>query len=143
MSQTEPQPNKYTFTSDTFQVVYYPTRPGPIIQPPPGTNISGSNPLVQYQGDEGQLDFDGNQVTRQDSVFGSLISVPVRSSLDAGAVMLAILVPPINMASQREQVFNTIAIEVQSYGILPREGARLDYEGFDVEGLAEIVELPL
>ena len=64
-------------------------------------------------------------------------------SIDAGALTLTLVLPPVNLASNEKQTFHTVAIKTKSFGILPREGARLTYEVIALQGVAEKVILPL
>ncbi len=65
---------------------------------------------------------------QQESPLGPLVSVVLVPTIDAIAVTLTLLLPSINLAGQEEQDFETLAIKTTSYGMLPREGARLTYE---------------
>jgi hypothetical protein len=58
---------------------------------------------------------------QQESPLGSLVSVVLLPTVDAIAVTLTLLLPPINLAGQDEQDFETVAIKTTSYGKLPRE----------------------
>lgn len=138
MTQQNPSPNRYTFMNDdeTMKVVYYPTAPGPILQ----GQVVG--PRVDYQGQGGNRTFDSSQVETLQSPLGQLITVTIEPSIDAGVTTLTILVPPINLAEQESQMFETYGIETRSYGILIKTGARLTYNVFELDGLAENVILP-
>jgi hypothetical protein len=63
-------------------------------------------------------------------------------TVDAKAVKLTLLLPPINMAGHEKIDFHTLAIKTTSYGLLPREGARLTYEVIHLRGKAECIILP-
>lgn len=80
---------------------------------------------------------------RSKAYFGPHINVVLVPTVDATAVTLTLLLPPINLAGQDEQAFDTIAIKTTSYGILPRVGARLTYEAINLQGTAQNVVLPL
>jgi hypothetical protein len=54
--------------------------------------------------------------------------------------MPTLLLPSINLAGATEQSFDILAIVTQSFGILPREGARLVYKAIrDLQGTARFV----
>jgi hypothetical protein len=138
--------NIFTFTDDSgsVQITYYPHAPGPLIQ-----GQSSGGPRLDYQGPEGSFIFPHagpgrEQVNvQQESPLGSLVSVVLVPSVDASAVALTLLLPPINLAGQDEQDFETVAIKTTSYGKLPREGAQLTYEVSCLQGTARHVLLPL
>jgi hypothetical protein len=136
--------NFYTFTDDpcTTQISYYPQAPGPIIQG------QSSGPRLEYQGPEGSFVYPEAGPGRdhinvqQDSVLGPQINVVLVPTIDAEAVNLTLLLPPINMAGQEKMDFQTIAIKTTSYGMLPKEGARLTYEVLYFQGTARHIILP-
>jgi len=137
--------NFYTFTDHhgTTQISYYPHAPGPIIQG------QGSGPRLQYEGPEGSFVYPQAGPGRehinvqQDSVLGPQINVVLVPTIDAKAVSLTLLLPPINMAGHEQVDFHTIAIKTTSYGMLPKEGARLTYEVLHLRGKAQHIILPL
>ena len=55
---------------------------------------------------------------------------------------LTLLLPPVNMAGHEKVDFHTIAIKTTSYGILPKEGARLTYEVLHLRATAQHIILP-
>ena len=136
--------NFYTFSSHdgTITVKYYPTAPGPLIQ---GQSVG---PRLEYHGPEGNFTYPDagpgrESVTmRDDSVLGPQINVVLIPTVDAKAVKLTLLLPPINMADREKIDFHTIAIKTTSYGLLPGEGARLTYEVIHLHGKAECIALP-
>jgi hypothetical protein len=67
------------------------------------------------------------------------VSVDPVPTIDAIAITLTLLLPPLNLAGQDEQDFETVSIKTTSYGILPREGARLTYEVINLQGTARYV----
>ena len=137
--------NFYTFTDHhgTTQINYYPHAPGPIIQG------QGTGPRLQYEGPEGSFVYPQAGPGRehinvqQDSVLGPQINVVLVPTIDAKAVSLTLLLPPINMAGHEQVDFHTIAIKTTSYGMLPKEGARLTYEVLHLRGKAQHIILPL
>jgi hypothetical protein len=137
-NQAVQQANKYTFTdaNKTTEIVFFPQEPGPITLP--------GGPQLNYKGIEGSFTFRGsNEVEQQDGPLGSLFTVVLEKSIDAGALTLTLVLPPVNLAGKKTQTFETVAIKTKSFGILPREGARLIYEVVCLSGLAEIAILPL
>src|SRR5205085_5251317 len=138
--------NFFTFSdhSGTIQINYYPHAPGPIVQ-----GQSSGGPRLEYKGSEGHFVFPSGGAGREninvqeESVLGPHVNVVLVPTIDAKAVSLTLLLPPINMAGQEKVDFHTIAIKTTSYGMLPKEGARLTYEVLHLRGKAQHIILPL
>jgi len=136
--------NFYTFSNHdgTIKLSYYPHAPGPIIQG------QSAGPRLEYQGPEGNFVYPQagpgreNVTMQNDSVLGPSINVVLIPTVDAKAVKLTLLLPPINMAGHEKIDFHTIAIKTTSYGLLPRKGARLTYEVIHLQGKAEHKIMP-
>src|SRR5205085_10365288 len=109
----------------------------------------GSGTRLQDQGPEGSFVHPqagpGREhiSVQQDSVLGPQINVVLVPTIDAKAVSLTLLLPPINMAGHEQVDVHTIAIKTTSYGMLPKEGARLTYEVLHLRGKAQHIILPL
>ena len=137
--------NFFTFSNHdgTIQIDYYPYAPGPIIQG------QSRGPRLEYQGSEGNFVYPNagpgreNINVQEESVLGPQVTVVLVPTVDAKAVTLTLLLPPINMAGHEKVDFHTVAIKTTSYGMLPREGARLTYEIIHLRGKAEHIILPL
>jgi hypothetical protein len=129
--------NRFTFRDEkgTTQVVFFPEAPGPLPK--------GAHSRLDYKGPEGGFTFTRDQVVSQDSPLGLLITVTLARSIDAGALTFTLALPPVNMAGKKKQTFDTVAVKTKSFGILPREGAKLIDTAICLEGVAEIVPLPL
>jgi hypothetical protein len=136
--------NFYTFSNhnDTIKLNYYPSAPGPIIQG------QSAGPRLEYQGPEGHFAYPNagpgreNVTMQTDSVLGLQINVVLTPTVDAKAEHLTLLLPPVNIAGHDEIEFHTIAIKTTSYGMLPREGARLTYEVIHLQGKAKHIIMP-
>jgi len=130
--------NRFTFRDEigTTQVVFFPEAPA-------GPLPKGAHSRLDYKGPEGSFTFSRDQVASQDSPLGLLITVALERSIDAGALLFTLALPPVNMAGKKEQNLNTVAIKTKSFGILPKEGAKLINTATSLEGVAEIVPLPL
>jgi hypothetical protein len=137
--------NFYTFSNHdgTIKLSYYPSAPGPIIQG------QSTGPRLEYQGPEGNFTYPDagpgreNIAVQTDSVLGPQIHVVLIPTIDAKAVNLTVLLPPVNLADREKIDFHTIAIKTTSYGLVPREGARLTYEVIHLQGKAERRIMPL
>ena len=138
-------PNYFTFSDHdgTTKINYYPHAPGPIIAG------QGTGPRLEYEGSEGHFTCPGNDPGRENlnvqegSVLGTQINVVLVPTVDAKAVHLTLLLPPVNLAGKDHIDFHTIAIKTTSYGMLPKEGARLTYEVLHLRGEAKHIILPL
>src|SRR3989440_7236437 len=136
--------NFYTFTDHhgTTQISYCPHAAGPIIQG------QGAGPRLQYEGPEGSFVYPQAGPGRehinvqQDSVLGPQVNVVLVPTIDAKAVSLTLLLPPINMAGQEKGDFYTLAIKTTRYGVFPQEGGRLTHEGLHLPGKTQHIILP-
>ena len=136
--------NFFTFSNHdgTIQLSYYPQAPGPIIQG------QSTGPRLEYQGPEGNFVYPqagpGRDTihVQQDSSLGPQITVVLVPTVDAKQVTLTLLLPPINLAGHEHLDFHTLAIKTTSYGILPKEGARLTYGAIHLRGKAQHIILP-
>lgn len=143
MSQDRPA-NFFTFSDHrgTIQISYYPQAPGPIIQG------QSPGPRLEYQGPEGHFVYPhagpgGENIdVQEESVLGPQITVVLVPTVDAKAVTLTLLLPPINLAGHEHLDFDTLAIKTTSYGMLPKEGAQLTYEALHLRGKAQHIILP-
>ena len=137
--------NYYSFfdIDGSVQIKYYPQAPGPLIV---GQTIG---PRLEYQGPEGNFVFPndgpgrGNIEVQQVSPLGLLVTVVLVPTVDTKAVHLTLLLPPVNMAGQKEQDINTLAIKTTSFGMLPKAGVRLTYEVLFLNGAAQNVPLAM
>lgn len=121
-------PDTYVFRGEGVHITY--------------TLSEDMSPYLEYEEGGQKLAFNDPQVRRQQSELGDLISVTLKPSVDAGATVLTLILPPLNMAGQQEQHFETLAITTESYGILPHDGARLTYHARKLYGIAKFTQLP-
>ena len=136
--------NYFTFSDHggKIQINYYPHAPGPIVQEQSG------GPRLEYQGPEGNFVYPQagpgreNINVQEQSTLGPQVNVVLVPTVDAKAVTLTLLLPPVNLAGHEKLEFHTIAIKTTSYGMLPKEGARLTYEVFHLRGEARHIILP-
>jgi hypothetical protein len=130
--------NKFSFTTDdqSTQAVFYPSF-GPIVLP-------GGSARLEYNGDEGNRIFAGDEIRVQDSPLGKLISVIVQLNPDAGVVTFTLMLPPITgVTPDVPQTFDTIAVKSRAVGFMVQPGAQLSYSVLCMHGTAESVEVPL
>ena len=127
------EPNVFELNGDGVQITY--DARGPFVDQP------GLKPTFTYQDADSNLTFTGDEIRSQQSELGTLVSVSLKMTVDAGATVLTLVLPSINVAAATEQPFETLAIVTESFGILPREGARQIYDVLELDGLARFIPL--
>jgi len=125
--------NVFDLAGDTVQISY--SALGPFIDQP------GLQPTFAYQDQELNLTFTGDQIRTQQSEIGTLVSVSLKESIDAGATTLTLLLPAFNLADTAEQPFETLAIVTQTFGILPNVGAGQVYDVIELDGVARLLPI--
>jgi hypothetical protein len=129
MTQQENQPNLFELSGDGVQIIYS------------TTGIDGQ-PHFSYQGSYGSqesLTFTGTEIRTQQSELGTLVSVSLLRTIDAGATVLTLLLPYVKLTGQDAQSFETLAIITQTFGILPHQGAQPTYQVVTLSGSARMV----
>ncbi len=126
--------NVFEMTGDDVQISY--SARGPFIDQP------GLKPTLTYQDSDQNLTFSGDQIRTQQNEIGSLVSVSLKTSVDAGATILTLLIPSITVEEiMVDQPFETFAIVTQTFGILPGVGAQQIYEVLELDGMARSIPL--
>lgn len=125
--------NVFELTGNNVQISY--SARGPFIDQP------GLQPTFTYQDQEQNLTFSGEQLRIQQSEIGTLVSVSLKISVDAGATILTLLLPTITMGEVAAQSFETYAVVTQTFGILPRVGARQVYNVLQLNGTARFLPI--
>ncbi len=133
MAQQGREPNLFELTDgEDVQITYNATH---FIDQP-------TRPQLTYQDAERNLTFNRDAIRTQQSELGTLVSVTLELTVDAGATVLTVLLPPINLAEAEDQPFETFGIVTRSYGMLPRMGARLTYEDVvELDGVARAMPI--
>lgn len=139
LQPTDRQPTVYRLnTSDNAtRVTFFPQELGPLGQGEPGVSA------LEYDGPEGSRRFRGAQITQQQTVLGTLISVNLRSgAADEPPLDFALVLPPVELGDEVRQDFKTVGILVQGLGfVADRSGAQLTYEILGLEGIAEYIPI--
>lgn len=97
------QVDRFTFTdtqSKDFQIVFLPQT----------LRHNRKVPQLDYQGLEGKFTFRGNEIKQQHSHLGLLISVTLKTNPNAERLDFALVLPQINLESQKIKDFETVAI---------------------------------
>lgn len=134
------QPTVYRLnTSDnTTRVSFFPRELGPLGAGEPGVAA------LEYDGPEGHRRFRGNEITQQETILGTLVSVALRTNMaDEGFLDLALVLPPIRMDEEAQQEFKTVGIlshGPSGFGGFP-PGAQRTYEILNLEGIAEYIPI--
>ena len=134
MTTQNQEPNQFELEGDGVRISYH---AGQFIDEPTlpqFTYQAAGETLVFHKGEIRTEEAEGSQL-------GTLVSVTIRKTIDAGETVLVLLLPSINLAGQQEQSFDTLAIVTQSFGILPHKGARLTYKAYNLSGTARLVPL--
>ena len=129
MAQQVNQPNLFELSGDGVQITY-------------STTGFDGKPHFDYQGPYGpqvSLSFTGSEISTQQSVLGTLISVSLVRTIDAGDTVLTLLLPYVSLTGQYAQTFDTLAIITQTFGILPHQGAQPTYQVVTLSGSARMV----
>ena len=124
--------NFFTFsdTNGTLKITYYPYA------------------RLEYHGPEGHFDYPGvspdrDMTIQEQSFLGQQVTIVLVPLINGPSANLTLLLPPMNMAGQDEQDFDTIAIKTISTDILPTAGAQLTYEVIFIHATAQHLLLPL
>jgi hypothetical protein len=129
MTQQDNQANLFELSGDGAQITY-------------STTSFDGKPHFDYQGPYGpqeSLAFTGSEIRTQQSELGTLVSVSLLRTIDAGATVLTLLLPFVRLTGQGAQAFETLAIITQTFGILPHQGAQPTYQVVNLSGSAQMV----
>ena len=133
------QPNRFTLRGcdGHTHIVFFPK-----IFMPLGTGKSPADSQLEYDGAEGHLIFRGEDVSQEETILGSIISVILRPDADAGGLDFALILPPVSLGSEAHQEFETIGIKIRSRGRVTKPaGAELLYEVLPLKGVAEDIPI--
>ena len=137
--QSDRHPNRFTLSDcdGRTRIVFFPQALTPL-----GASESPANAQLQYDGPEGQLIFHGEDVTQEQTILGSLVSVTLRPDADAGGIDFALVLPPVNLEGEARQEFETLGIKARSRGqVINRAGAELSYDVLNLKGVAEDIPI--
>ncbi len=74
------------------------------------TSISGK-PLLSYRDAEREGSFSGEEITRQMTAMGELVTVTIDRVVDAFDVYFTLLLPTVRLVDNEEVAFETVALE--------------------------------
>jgi hypothetical protein len=129
MTQQDNQPNLFELSGHGVQITYSTSG----IDGQPHFNYSGS------YGPQDSLAFSGPEIRTQQSELGTMVSVTLMRTVDAGNTVLTLLLPSIRLTGETAKPFETLAIISKTYGILPHEGAQPTYHAVKLSGSAQRV----
>ncbi|ABB74721.1 hypothetical protein SAMN05216403_107106 [Nitrosospira multiformis ATCC 25196] len=131
-------PSRFTFVDQESvkRVVFFPQASGPL-----GAKEKPQEASLEYTGPEGHFVFRGSQITQQQTVAGTLVSVNFRSgAADEPSMDFALILPPVELGEELRQNFKTMGILIHSRGfVVDHPGAQLTYEAVNLEGIAEYI----
>jgi len=131
-------PSRFTFVDQegVKRVVFFPQALGPL-----GAKEKPQETSLEYTGPEGHFVFRGAQITQQQTVMGTLISVNFRSgAADEPSLDFALVLPPVELGEELRQAFKTMGILIHGRGfVVDHTGAQLTYETVTLEGIAEYI----
>ncbi|ARO87885.1 hypothetical protein EBAPG3_008955 [Nitrosospira lacus] len=133
------QPNRYILSNcgGIKRVVFFPRALGPL-----GAGESLSDAQLEYNGSEGQFVFRGADISQEQTILGSLVSVTLQPNADAGGLDFALVLPPVQLGSHARQEFETLGIKIHSRGrVIRPAGAELTYEVMKLNGVAEDIPI--
>ncbi len=129
---TQPQQaDRFTFTEadSSIRIVFLPQI------------LRGNQKISQldYQGSEGKFTYRGDEIKQQQSNLGLIISITLKTNTDEGDLDFALVLPSVNLASQKQQDFETIAIATtKSQKIVANQvGIQFNYKVLTLKGCAE------
>jgi hypothetical protein len=132
--------NRFIFAdiTDGTQVVFYPHASTS------GLVRSLGDAQLEYEGPEGRLTFIGNEIDRQQSHLGLLITVILEPDAGAGQLNFTLVLPPVKLGDRELQDFEAVAIKSRSRGrVANRVGAELTYKVMNLVAIASYDILPL
>jgi hypothetical protein len=104
-------------------------------------------PYLTYQDSAQTLSFKGTEIRAAETEIGSLVTVTLKLTVDAGSTSFSVLIPAITLAdTQAEETFKTVGVlTVHKTALVgpPLSGAREIYEVCELDGSARAVEVPL
>lgn len=137
--QPDRQPNRFTLIDceGIKRAIFFPRALTPL-----GASESTADAQLEYNGTEGQFVFRGDEIDRQQTVLGSLVSVTLQPDADAGGLDFALVLPPVNLGDDARQEFETMGIKIRSRGrVIDPAGAGLTYEVLKLKGVAEDIPI--
>lgn len=131
-------PSRFTFVDQegVKRVVFFPQALDPL-----GAKEKPQEASFEYTGPQGHFIFRGAQITQQQAVVGTFISVNFRSgATDEPSMDFALVLPPVELGEELRQTFKTMGILIHGRGfVVDHTGAQLTYETVNLEGIAEYI----
>jgi hypothetical protein len=131
-------PSRFTFVDQegVKRIVFFTQAWGPV-----GAKENPQEASLENTGPEGHFVFRGAQITQQQTVVGTLISVNFRSgATDEPSIDFALVLPPVELGEELRQTFKTMGILIHGRGfVVDHTGAQLTYESVNLEGIAEYI----
>ncbi|HLJ30675.1 MAG TPA: hypothetical protein VKY85_28475 [Candidatus Angelobacter sp.] len=101
------KPNVYDLKSDHLHVTY-------------STTGRNGQPNFSYQDGGQTLSFKGNEIRQEKSEIGTLVTVTIRRTVDAGSTTFTLLVPAVRLAESAPVQIHTIGITTaHKFSVVP------------------------
>ena len=102
-----------------------------------------SFPALTYKDGATTKSFTPNEITTQSTALGSLVSIPLRRSIDTGGATFAFFLPDIDVPSGQTATFTTAAVgdEFSGPDSIPRQPTT--WRACVMQGTAQTVIVPL
>jgi len=95
---------------------------------------------LDYQDGQGSLTFQSDHLHIQKSAIGTLITATLKTTADAGATTLTLVLPDVTLGGQTKQPVETFAVIAQDYSGKARVGAMLTYRIVPLHGTGEYTD---
>ncbi|HVW65001.1 MAG TPA: hypothetical protein VHB01_08300 [Nitrosospira sp.] len=149
LDRPDRQPNRFVLSDcdGITRIEYYPRAFGPLGEGREEGREeeemeAAADARFEYKGLEGHFVFHGEEISQEQNILGSLLSVTLQPNADAGGLDFALILPPVHLQGEARQTFQTIGIRIRSRGrVINPSGAELAYEVVNLEGVAEDIPI--
>jgi len=128
-NQQQPQPNRFDLRGHGAHVVYE------------TTSLTGK-PQFHYTIGGNTQSFSGDEIRKEDSELGTLVSVTIHKTVDTGSTTLTLLVPAVNLVNNESHI-KTEAIITTHHFFAPNpslvKGQLETYSAISLHGKASLV----
>ena len=104
------------------------------------TSITGQ-PLLSYDGPEGQLSFSGDEIDSASTALGTEVTVTLDTVPDLHTITFTLLLPSFRLPDDDGSPFETVAIKTTHHTTIagPPPGPGASYESVALHGVAKAV----
>ncbi|BCL39204.1 hypothetical protein [Nostoc sp. MS1] len=123
-------PNLYELNGSGIKIIY-------------STSSFDGSPRFTYQDRQQTLQFAGDQIQTVGLSIGTLVTVPIRRTVDTGSTTFSVLIPSVNLGETNQAKVVTDGITTTNrFNVIPKynEGQRQFYQITHLEGTAQSVQ---